>query len=131
GKDTWPELLGAQGTDAEATIERENPLVDAVIVPEGSFVTADYRCDRVRVWVNTDGIVTRVPSIVDSNLSSSLQLVIVSAQSVKISRHGLEIGFLFWCLESSTVTTQADPPRIFPKTQDEPCGDPGITPMPG
>ncbi|CAB4292227.1 unnamed protein product [Prunus armeniaca] len=50
GKDTWPELLGAQGTDAEATIERENSLVDAQIVLEGTIVTADFRCDRVRVW---------------------------------------------------------------------------------
>ncbi|KAH0993848.1 hypothetical protein GBA52_005331 [Prunus armeniaca] len=63
GKDTWPELLGAQGTDAEATIESENSLVDAQIVLEGTIVTADFRCDRVRVWVNTDGIVTRVPII--------------------------------------------------------------------
>ncbi|CAB4292254.1 unnamed protein product [Prunus armeniaca] len=63
GKNRWPELLGAQGTVAEAKIERENPSVDAQIVPEGSVVTADFRCDRVRVWVDTDGIVTRVPSI--------------------------------------------------------------------
>ncbi|CAL2225077.1 unnamed protein product [Prunus armeniaca] len=63
GKDTWPELLGAQGTDAEATIERENSSVDAQIVLEGTPVPKDFRCDRVRVWVNTDGIVTRVPRI--------------------------------------------------------------------
>ncbi|BFG14060.1 hypothetical protein CerSpe_003340 [Prunus speciosa] len=30
GKDSWPELVGAQGTVAEATIERENSLVDAI-----------------------------------------------------------------------------------------------------
>ncbi|CAL8989888.1 unnamed protein product [Prunus brigantina] len=63
GKNRWPELLGAQGTVAEATIERENSLVDAQIVLEGTPVTRDFRCDRVRVWVDTDGIVTRVPSI--------------------------------------------------------------------
>ena len=55
--------MGSQGTVAEATIERENPAVDAVIVLEGSIVTADFRCDRVRVWVDTNGIVTRVPVI--------------------------------------------------------------------
>lgn len=48
---------------AEETIERENSLVDAVIVLEGSIVTDDFRCDRVRVWVDTEGIVTRVPII--------------------------------------------------------------------
>ena len=63
GKDSWPELLGAQGTVAEETIERENSLVDAEIVVEGSSVTGDFRCDRVRVWVDTDGIVTRIPII--------------------------------------------------------------------
>ncbi|RXH70727.1 hypothetical protein DVH24_013473 [Malus domestica] len=63
GKDTWPELVGAKGKEAEATIESENRLVNAVIVKEGMFVTTDFRYDRVRVWVNKHGIVTRVPAI--------------------------------------------------------------------
>ncbi|KAM5553034.1 hypothetical protein ABKV19_025315 [Rosa sericea] len=65
GKDSWPELLGAQGTVAKETIESENSLVKAEIVLEGTIVPADFRrqCDRVRVWVDTDGIVTRVPVI--------------------------------------------------------------------
>ncbi|KAL5542161.1 hypothetical protein UlMin_009871 [Ulmus minor] len=63
GKSIWPELLGAQGKVAEETIERENTGVDAVIVPEGSMVTTDFRCDRVRVWVAKNGIVTRIPTI--------------------------------------------------------------------
>ncbi len=52
-----------QGTVAEATIERENSHVDAVIVEEGSEVTGDFRCDRVWVWVNENGTVSRVPTI--------------------------------------------------------------------
>ncbi|KAL6192116.1 hypothetical protein ACLB2K_038503 [Fragaria x ananassa] len=63
GKSSWPELLGAQGTDAKATIESENASVTAVIVLEGTAVTKDFRLDRVRVWVNTDGIVTSIPKI--------------------------------------------------------------------
>ncbi|TKY51888.1 Proteinase inhibitor [Spatholobus suberectus] len=63
GKSSWPELVGVQGTVAEATIERENPLVNAKIVPEGSVVTLDFRCDRVWVWINKDGIVKQVPHI--------------------------------------------------------------------
>uniref|UniRef100_A0A7N2R6A2 Uncharacterized protein n=1 Tax=Quercus lobata TaxID=97700 RepID=A0A7N2R6A2_QUELO len=47
GKNSWPELVGVQGTVAEATIERENPSVDAIIVEDGSVVTPDFRCDRV------------------------------------------------------------------------------------
>ncbi|KAK9991895.1 hypothetical protein SO802_026880 [Lithocarpus litseifolius] len=63
GKNSWPELVGVQGTVAEATIERENPSVDAIIVEDGSGVTKDFRCDRVRVWVRTDGTVSKVPVI--------------------------------------------------------------------
>ena len=63
GKDSWPELVGAQGTVAKATIESENSKLTAVIVLEGTAVTEDFRFDRVRVWVNTDGIVTSIPKI--------------------------------------------------------------------
>ena len=63
GKKSWPELVGVQGTVAEARIERENPLVDAKIVPEGSVVIQDFRCDRVWVWVDKNGVVYRVPII--------------------------------------------------------------------
>ncbi|XWS07973.1 hypothetical protein CRYUN_Cryun41cG0037000 [Craigia yunnanensis] len=63
GKNSWPELVGETGKLAAAAIENENPLVNAVIVLEGTPVTEDFRCDRVRVWVNTDGIVTEVPVI--------------------------------------------------------------------
>lgn len=52
-----------EGTVAEGTIERENPLVNAMIVPEGSSVPLDFRCDRVWVWVDKDGIVKQVPTI--------------------------------------------------------------------
>jgi hypothetical protein len=52
-----------QGTVAEARIESENPLVDAKIVPEGSVVIQDFRCDRVWVWVDKNGVVYKVPVI--------------------------------------------------------------------
>jgi hypothetical protein len=63
GKSSWPELVGVEGKVAEATIQRENPLVDAIIVLEGTDVPFDFRCDRVWVWVNKDGIVYQVPKI--------------------------------------------------------------------
>ncbi|KAK7391696.1 hypothetical protein VNO78_20115 [Psophocarpus tetragonolobus] len=63
GKSSWPELVGAKGTEAVPIIERENPLVKANTVLKGSFVTTDFRCDRVRVWVTEDGIVYQPPTI--------------------------------------------------------------------
>uniref|UniRef100_A0A6N2NID7 Uncharacterized protein n=1 Tax=Salix viminalis TaxID=40686 RepID=A0A6N2NID7_SALVM len=63
GKSSWPELLGADGKSAAATIERENPLVKPIIVPEGSGIIENFRCDRVWVWVDKYGIVYIVPVI--------------------------------------------------------------------
>ncbi|PIN15573.1 hypothetical protein CDL12_11779 [Handroanthus impetiginosus] len=63
GKKSWPELVGTYGQAAAAIIERENDKVNATIVEEGSFVSGDFRCDRVRVWVNGSGIVTELPKI--------------------------------------------------------------------
>lgn len=64
GKSSWPELVGKAGKEAEKIIEKENPLVDAIIVDEGSMVILDFRCDRVWVWVDSKtGIVTRTPFI--------------------------------------------------------------------
>ncbi|KAK6137580.1 hypothetical protein DH2020_028677 [Rehmannia glutinosa] len=63
GKSSWPELVGAPGEVAVATIERENPLVNAIIVRPGTIITPDIRCDRVRVFVDANGNVDRVPII--------------------------------------------------------------------
>ena len=63
GKSSWPELVGATGEAAEATIERENPRVDAIVILNGSDTTTDFRCDRVFVRVNSRGIVVQVPGI--------------------------------------------------------------------
>lgn len=63
GKSSWPELVGTSGEVAAATIERENTLVDAIIVKEGSSVIENFSCERVWVWVNCDGIVISTPQI--------------------------------------------------------------------
>ncbi|KAI5649400.1 hypothetical protein M9H77_35405 [Catharanthus roseus] len=63
GKSAWPELLGTNGEKAIAIIQSQNPAVIAVLVPEDSDVTGDFRCDRVRVYVNKNNVITRVPSI--------------------------------------------------------------------
>ncbi|RVX22032.1 Inhibitor of trypsin and hageman factor [Vitis vinifera] len=63
GKNSWPELVGVHGEAAAAIIERENLNVKAGVVKEGTLVTTDFRCDRVRVWVDSYGIVSMVPKI--------------------------------------------------------------------
>ncbi|KAD3338341.1 hypothetical protein R6Q59_027011 [Mikania micrantha] len=63
GKNSWPELVGADGEAAAATIERQNPRVNAIVILDGTSTTKDLRCDRVWVWVNSDGVVIRTPII--------------------------------------------------------------------
>ncbi|KAL5100071.1 hypothetical protein RYX36_004398 [Vicia faba] len=41
----------------------ENSRVTARTLPEDSVVTTDFRCDRVRVFVDKQDAVARVPNI--------------------------------------------------------------------
>ena len=63
GKSSWPELVGTNGEAAVAIIMRENQRVRAGTLKEGLKVTTDFRCDRVRVWVDEHDIVALVPKI--------------------------------------------------------------------
>ncbi|KAI7726531.1 hypothetical protein M8C21_016221 [Ambrosia artemisiifolia] len=63
GKSSWPELVGEKGEVAAAIIEKENPLVNAIVILDGTAVTMDFRTDRVRVVVNTEGVVIQTPVI--------------------------------------------------------------------
>ncbi|XP_065861012.1 proteinase inhibitor-like [Euphorbia lathyris] len=63
GKTSWPELVGKKGEAAANTIEQENENVKATVLKDGTPVILDFRCDRVWVWVNDNGVVVRVPTI--------------------------------------------------------------------
>lgn len=63
GKKSWPELVGESGETTEVRIQKENPYVIATVLREGSPLTDDFRCDRVRVFVDGNGKVTQVPNI--------------------------------------------------------------------
>ncbi|KAI7726530.1 hypothetical protein M8C21_016220 [Ambrosia artemisiifolia] len=63
GKNSWPELVGEKGEVAKAIIEKENPLVNAIILSENSPMILNYVSNRVWVVVNTDGVVIRTPTI--------------------------------------------------------------------
>ncbi|CAF1352813.1 unnamed protein product [Rotaria sordida] len=60
---SWPELVGREGTYAVQYIKEKTGFTDVFIVLEGSLVTLDYRTDRVRVFVNTKGVVIQIPYI--------------------------------------------------------------------
>ncbi|KAM6546815.1 hypothetical protein CsatB_027551 [Cannabis sativa] len=63
GKTSWPELVGVRGEVAKETIERENSTVNAIVVSEDFIGDHQFRCDRVRVVVDDNGIVTSTPQV--------------------------------------------------------------------
>jgi hypothetical protein len=63
GKTSWPELEGKMGEEAKQVIQDQYPDFNIQIIPENSMVTMDYRTDRVRVFINANGIVTGTPQV--------------------------------------------------------------------
>jgi len=63
----WPDVVGQTGTQAKAEIESScvdgGEILDVQIVKDGGMVTMDYRTDRVRVWVDGNGVVVRAPIV--------------------------------------------------------------------
>jgi hypothetical protein len=60
---TFPDLNGVPGEEAKLTLEQKYPSLKVFILPEDSMVTMDYLEDRVRIFVDKDGKVARVPMI--------------------------------------------------------------------
>ncbi|KAL1545593.1 subtilisin inhibitor CLSI-I-like [Salvia divinorum] len=64
GKTEWPEVVGLTSEEAESKIKREavaGTIVHAV--PSDSFVTMDFRRDRVRIFIDSSGRVVKPPRI--------------------------------------------------------------------
>jgi Potato inhibitor I family len=57
----WPHLVGQVGSAALETVKKERPDCQVQIVGPGQMVTQDYRLDRVRIYVDADGKVSRPP----------------------------------------------------------------------
>lgn len=51
------------GEEAKEKIAAENPWLNIQIVPHGSFVTMDFRPNRVRIFVDAAGKVVSPPKI--------------------------------------------------------------------
>nr|GMD46535.1 subtilisin inhibitor-like [Ipomoea batatas] len=62
-KTSWPELVGRTPEEAEKKIKEESRKISVQVVPPNSFVTMDYRLDRVRIFVDTSGKVARSPKL--------------------------------------------------------------------
>ena len=56
-------LVGLTGEEAKAAIEAIDPSLEVVIVPKGWMVSADFREDRVRIFVDKHGKVYSEPKI--------------------------------------------------------------------
>ena len=61
----WPDkiLKGMDGKEAEREIKNINPTLETHILPQDTIVTEDYREDRVRIFVDTNGKVVKQPQI--------------------------------------------------------------------
>ena len=59
----WPECIGKTGAECMRLIETAAPALrgNIFIVPKDSFVTMDFNTDRVRIFVNENGIVEKAP----------------------------------------------------------------------
>ncbi|MCD7470239.1 hypothetical protein HAX54_009956 [Datura stramonium] len=63
-KDRWPELLGVPAKLAREIIQKENPkLTNVPSILNGSPVTKDFRCDRVRLFINVLNFVVQIPRV--------------------------------------------------------------------
>ena len=56
-------MVGEKGEVAVATIEKENPNVNAFMLPDDGPFDLMYNPSRVRVAVNKKGVVTAVPRV--------------------------------------------------------------------
>ena len=55
-------LIGMSGEDAQRVILSINPSLQVQIIPPTTFaLSADHRMDRVRIFIDEDGNVTREP----------------------------------------------------------------------
>nr|prf inhibitor,subtilisin [Vicia faba] len=59
---SWPELVGVSAEEARK-IKEEKPEAEIQVVPQGSFVTADYKFQRVRLYVDESNKVVRAAPI--------------------------------------------------------------------
>lgn len=60
---SWPELVGYPAAEAEHKIKSDMPMVRLQIVPQNHLPTRDFDRDRVRIYVDATGVVTKPPMV--------------------------------------------------------------------
>jgi hypothetical protein len=61
---SWPDLVGVSGELAKNVIQKQLPNFEIEIVPWGSFVSMEFKEDRVRIFVDEEtGEVKETPKI--------------------------------------------------------------------
>ena len=63
GKSSWPELVGVNATLAATAIAHDRPDVAVEVLPPGAPIIPDYNPLRVRVFVDNNNLVSKVPVI--------------------------------------------------------------------
>lgn len=63
GKNQWPELVGKTADQAKAVLQKEAPEFQIQVIPPDHFATMDYRCERIRIWLNKQQLVSQPPMI--------------------------------------------------------------------
>ncbi|KAG5177251.1 putative inhibitor of trypsin and hageman factor [Tribonema minus] len=63
GPTRWPECVGMKGEDAAQLIKEARPDWQVSVLSQDAMVTMDFGFERVRVFVDKDGIVTRAPHV--------------------------------------------------------------------
>ncbi|KAF6987272.1 hypothetical protein CFC21_004929 [Triticum aestivum] len=62
-KSSWPELVGILASLAATQIAHDRPAAAIEVLPTGVPVTPDYNLERVRVFIDLNGIVAKTPVI--------------------------------------------------------------------
>lgn len=59
----WPELQGKTADEAKAVLDKEAPGFKIQVIGPDMMATADYRCERIRIWLGKDRKVSQPPRV--------------------------------------------------------------------
>jgi hypothetical protein len=59
----WPELQGKTADEAKAVLEKEAPGFKIQVIGPDMMATAEYRCERIRIWLNKQQRVSQPPRV--------------------------------------------------------------------